>query len=91
MATLTFVQPATNLRLVCALQPQFDCFFDHFFHALRRFTLTDDSEFGGNSSHAIHRLLARSQRLVSAISTSRVYLALRFFANSPRSEGGERG
>ena len=41
-----FVQPATNLRLVRALQPQFDCFFDHFFRVLRRLTLTDDAEFG---------------------------------------------
>ena len=41
-----FVQPATNLRLIGALQPQFDCFFDHFFRVLRRFTLTDDAEFG---------------------------------------------
>src|SRR2546428_8496302 len=41
-----FVQPATNLRLFRALQPQFDCFFDHLFRVLRRFTLTDDAEFG---------------------------------------------
>jgi len=41
-----FVQPATNLRLIRALQPQFDCFFNHFFRVLRRFTLTHDAEFG---------------------------------------------
>ena len=39
-----FVQPATNLRLVRALQPEFDCFFDHFFRVLRRFALTDDAD-----------------------------------------------
>jgi hypothetical protein len=45
-SNFAFVQPATNLRLVRALQPQFDCFFDHFFRVLRRFALTDDAEFG---------------------------------------------
>lgn len=42
----TFVQSATNLRLVRAFQPEFDCFFDHFLRMLGRFTLTDDAEFG---------------------------------------------
>src|SRR5207302_10212807 len=32
------------LRLVRALQPEFDCFFDHFFRVLRRFALTDDAD-----------------------------------------------
>src|SRR5436190_23568390 len=45
-SNFAFVQPATNLRLIRTLQPQFDCFFDHFFRVLRRFALTDDAEFG---------------------------------------------
>jgi hypothetical protein len=41
-----FVQPATNLRLFRTLQPEFDCFFDHFFRVLGRFALTDNAQFG---------------------------------------------
>jgi len=40
------VQPAANLRLIRTLQPQFDCFFDHFFRVLGRFALTSNAEFG---------------------------------------------
>lgn len=52
-----FVQPATNLRLIRALQPQFDCFFDHCFRVLGRFTLTHDAEFG--SARHIPPIFAR--------------------------------
>jgi len=58
-----FVQPATNLRLIRALQPQFDCFFNHFFRVLRRFTLTHDAEFG-----AARHIPSILSRLITAVS-----------------------
>ena len=45
-SNFAFVQPATNLRFIGTLEPEFDRFLDHFFGVLRRFTLTDDAEFG---------------------------------------------
>jgi hypothetical protein len=56
-----FVQPPTNLRFVGALQPKFDCFLNHLFRVLRRFTLTHDAEFGA-ARHIIRLLQARSRR-----------------------------
>src|SRR6266404_1063413 len=44
-----FVQSTTNLRLIRALQPEFDCFLDHFFRVLRALSLTNDPQFGATS------------------------------------------
>ena len=56
-----FLQSATNLRLFRRIQPQFDCFFNHFFRVLGRFALTDNAKLGA-ARHILHPLPARSPR-----------------------------